>query len=227
MWALHVWCCVTDLSSLTALLEYLATCKIRAQSPSPDDRCQIIYNFVRTYYEPLNYANLIFDRCVATRLCQQTRFIVPVESAGANRVPIVPEDSGSHRHRDYVQRHCDLPVDNGFDPACLDRMEVWTQLFTLLLQGGYVSAPTALMYYDAMKKFFKWAWFSNNDHKAQCAHLLTKVKGFHKRCSSDAHGNRAARNAILLKTGEIDKTGDQLRAICKAFRETSGMPSEN
>ena len=28
-------------------------------------------------------------------LCQQTRFIVPVESAGANRVPIVPEDSGS------------------------------------------------------------------------------------------------------------------------------------
>ena len=25
---------------------------------------------------------------------------MPVESAGANRVPIVPEDSGSHRHRD-------------------------------------------------------------------------------------------------------------------------------
>ena len=119
----------------------------------------------------------------------------------------------------YVQRHCDLPVDNGFDPACLDRMEVWTQLFTLLLQGGYVSAPTALMYYDAMKKFFKWAWFSNNDHKSQCAHLLAKVEGFHKRCSSDAHGNRAARNANLLKTGEIDKTGDHLRAICKAFRD--------
>ena len=99
MWALHVWCCVTDFSSLTALLEYLATCKIRAQSPSPDDRYQIICSFVRTCYELLNYANLIFDRCVATHLCQQTRFIVPVESAGANRVPIVPEDSGSHRHR--------------------------------------------------------------------------------------------------------------------------------
>ena len=99
MWALHVWSCVTDFSSLTALLGYLVTCKIRAHSPSPDGRYQIICNFVRTCYEPLDYANLIFDRCVAARLCQQTRFIVPVESAGANRVPIVPEDSGSHRHR--------------------------------------------------------------------------------------------------------------------------------
>ena len=99
MWALHVWCCVTDFSSLTALLEYLVTCKIRAQLPPPDGRYQIICNFVRTCYEPRDYANLIFDRCVAARLCQQTRFIVPVESAGANRVPIVPEDSGSHRHR--------------------------------------------------------------------------------------------------------------------------------
>ena len=99
MWALHVWFCVTDFSSLTALLGCLVTCKIRAHSPSPDGRYQIIINFVRTCYEPLDYANLIFDRCVAARLCQQTRFIVPVESAGANRVPIVPEDSGSHRHR--------------------------------------------------------------------------------------------------------------------------------
>ena len=87
MWAPHVWCCVTDFSSLTALLEYLITCKIRAQSPSPDGRYQIICNFVRTSYEPLDYTNLIFDRCVATRLCQQTRFIVPEESAGAHRVP--------------------------------------------------------------------------------------------------------------------------------------------
>ena len=100
MWALHVWFCVTDFSSLTALLGYLVTCKIRAHSPSPGGRYQIICNFVRTCYEPLDYANFIFDRCVAARLCQQTRFIVPVESAGANRVPIVPEDSGSHRHRD-------------------------------------------------------------------------------------------------------------------------------
>ena len=99
MWALHVWSCVTDFSSLTALLGYLVTCKTRAHSPSPDGRYQIICNFVRTFYEPLDHANLIFDRCVAARLCQQTRFIVPVESAGANRVPIVPEDSGSHRHR--------------------------------------------------------------------------------------------------------------------------------
>ena len=99
MRALHVWSCVTDFSSLTALLGYLVTCKIRAHSPSPDGRYQIICNFVRTCYEPLAYAKLIFDRCVAARLCQQTRYIVPVESAGANRVPIVPEDSGSHRHR--------------------------------------------------------------------------------------------------------------------------------
>ena len=101
MWALHVWFCVTDFSSLTALLGYLVTCKIRAHSPSPGGRYQIICNFVRTCYEPLDYANFIFDRCVAARLCQQTRFIVPVESAGANRVPIVPEDSGSHRHREF------------------------------------------------------------------------------------------------------------------------------
>ena len=102
MWALHVWSCVTDFSSLTALLGYLVTCKISAHSPSPDGRYQIICNFVRTCYEPLDYANLIFDRCVAARLCQQTRFIVPVESACANRVPIVPEDSGSHRHREIA-----------------------------------------------------------------------------------------------------------------------------
>ena len=104
MWALHVWSCVTDFSSLTALLGYLVTCKISAHSPSPDGRYQIICNFVRTCYEPLDYANLIFDRCVDARLCQQTRFIVPVESACANRVPIVPEDSGSHRHRDVGRR---------------------------------------------------------------------------------------------------------------------------
>ena len=104
MWALHVWSCVTDFSSLTALLGYLVTCKIRAHSPSPDGRYQIICNFVRTCYEPLDYANFIFDRCVAARLCQQTRFIVPVESAGANRVPIVPEDSGSHRHRETFKQ---------------------------------------------------------------------------------------------------------------------------
>ena len=104
MWTLHVWCCVTDFSSLTALLEYLVTCKIRAQLPPPDGRYQIICNFVRTCYKPRDYANLIFDRCVAARLCQQTRFIVPVESAGANRVPIVPEDSGSHRHREDIDQ---------------------------------------------------------------------------------------------------------------------------
>ena len=114
MWALHVWSCVTDFSSLTALLGYLVTCKIRAHSPSPDGRYQIICNFVRTCYEPLDYANFIFDRCVAARLCQQTRFIVPVESAGANRVPIVPEDSGSHRHRALL--HTGKPMNTIFSP---------------------------------------------------------------------------------------------------------------
>ena len=75
MWAPHVWCCVTDCSSLTALLEYLFAYKIED-------------------------AYLIFDRCVVARSYQQTRFIVPVESAGADRVLIVPEDSGSHRLRE-------------------------------------------------------------------------------------------------------------------------------
>ena len=87
MWALHVWFCVTGFSSLTALLGYLVTYKIRAHSPSPDGRYQIICNFVRTFYEPLDYANLIFDRCVAARLCQQTRFIVPVAVRGCQQSP--------------------------------------------------------------------------------------------------------------------------------------------
>ena len=119
----------------------------------------------------------------------------------------------------YVQRHCDLQVDNGFDPACLERMSVWTELFTLLLQGGYVSSATALMYFDAIKKFFKWSWFSNNDHKAAVAHLITKVEGFHTRCSSDSHGNKAARNAILLKAGDSEKSGEELQKISKLFRD--------
>ena len=33
---------------------------------------------------------------------QQNRFIVPAESAGADRVLFVPEDSGSHRHREVT-----------------------------------------------------------------------------------------------------------------------------
>ena len=41
-------------------------------------------NFVKTFPEPLDYAYFIFDRCVIAILCQQTRFIVPVESAGAD-----------------------------------------------------------------------------------------------------------------------------------------------
>ena len=93
MWAPHVWCCVTDFSSLTALLDYLVTNKIKAQSPSPDDKYQIILNSIKTCHEPLDCAyltlHLIFDRCVVPRLCQQIRFIVPVESVGADRVPIV------------------------------------------------------------------------------------------------------------------------------------------
>ena len=102
MWAPHVWCCVTDFSSLTALLDYLVTNEIKAQSPSPDGKYQIIFNFVKIFHEPLDYVYLIFDRCVVGRLCQQTRFIVPVESVGADRVLSVPEDSGSHRHRECI-----------------------------------------------------------------------------------------------------------------------------
>ena len=128
MRALHVWSCVTDFSSLTALLGYLVTCKIRAHSPSPDGRYQIICNFVRTCYEPLAYAKLIFDRCVAARLCQQTRYIVPVESAGANRVPIVPEDSGSHRHRDYRTVFARWAIQPPTDPTDTNTPEPTSQL---------------------------------------------------------------------------------------------------
>ena len=71
-WAPHVWCCVTDFSSLTALLHYLVTYTIRAQSPSPDDKYQFIYNFVNTFPEPLDYTYFIFDRCVIARLCRQS-----------------------------------------------------------------------------------------------------------------------------------------------------------
>ena len=49
---------VSDLSSLTALLEYLLTYKTSAQSPSPDGKYQIIFNFVKTCNESLGYAYL-------------------------------------------------------------------------------------------------------------------------------------------------------------------------
>ena len=97
----HVWCCFTDFSSLTALLDYLVTNKIKTQSLSPDGKYQIIFDFVKTFHKPLDDVYFTFDRCVVARLCQQTRFIMPVESVGADRVLIVPEDSGSHRHREY------------------------------------------------------------------------------------------------------------------------------
>ena len=100
MRAPHVWCCVTDFSSPTALLDYLVTNKVTAQSLSPDGKYQIKFNFDKTFHEPLDYVYFIFVRRLVARLCQQTRFIVPVESVGADRVLIVPEDSGSHRHRD-------------------------------------------------------------------------------------------------------------------------------
>ena len=96
-----MYCCVTDFLSLTALLEYLVTYKVRAQSLSPDGKYQIVLNFVRTFHEPFDCAYCTFERCVVARSYQQTRFIVPVESAGADWVLIVPEDSGSHRHRGW------------------------------------------------------------------------------------------------------------------------------
>ena len=58
MWAPYVWSCVTDFPSLTALLEYLPTYEIRIQSPSPDGKYQIIFNFVKTCHESLEYAYL-------------------------------------------------------------------------------------------------------------------------------------------------------------------------
>ena len=85
MWAPRVWCCVTYFSSLTALLDYLVTNKIKA--PSPDGKYQIIFNFVKTFHEPIDYVYFIFDRCVVARLCQQTRFIVPVESWLCRKAP--------------------------------------------------------------------------------------------------------------------------------------------
>ena len=49
---------VSDLSSLTALLEYLLTYKTSAQSPSPDGKYQMIFNLVKTCHESLGYAYL-------------------------------------------------------------------------------------------------------------------------------------------------------------------------
>ena len=118
MWAPLVWCCVTDFSSLTVLLEYLAAYKIRAQSLSPDGKYLIIFNFVKTCHEPLDFAYRIFDQCVVPRLNQQTRFFVPVESVGANRVPIVPEDSGSHRYRVITSMHSDGTFAN-YEYVCI------------------------------------------------------------------------------------------------------------
>ena len=83
----------------SALLEYLLTYKLRAQSPSPDGKYQIISNFVQTCDESLDYAYL-YSTVVSSPANTKTRCIVPVEAAGADRVPIVPEDSGSHRHRE-------------------------------------------------------------------------------------------------------------------------------
>ena len=95
VWARHVWCCVTDFSSLTALLQYLLTYKTRAQSPSPDGKHQIIFNFVKTCHESLGYANL-FSTVFSYPL--QTHCIVPVESGGADKVLIVPGDFRSTSH---------------------------------------------------------------------------------------------------------------------------------
>ena len=99
MWASHVGWCVTDFSSLIALLEYLVTYKIRAQLLSPDGKYQTIFNFFKICHKSLDCAYLTFDWCAVARSYQQTHFIVPAESAGAHRVLIVPEHSGSHRHR--------------------------------------------------------------------------------------------------------------------------------
>ena len=90
----YVRCCVTIFSSLTALLPYLVTQTIRAQSTSPVE--VDYYNIVETCRGPLEYAYLVFDSSHA-RVYQQSRFIVPIESGGADIVLIVPEDSGSHR----------------------------------------------------------------------------------------------------------------------------------
>ena len=86
----------------------------------------------------------------------------------------------------YVQRQCGLPVDNGFDPACLDKMSVWTELFTLLLQSGCVSPATALLYFDDITKFFKWSEKSSEelrkisktfkDRHVKCRQTIDKYK---------------------------------------------------
>ena len=71
---------------------------------SPDGKYQIIFDLLKICHEPLDCAHLTPDRCVIARSYQLTRFIVPVESAGAHRVLVVPEDSGSHRHRENIKR---------------------------------------------------------------------------------------------------------------------------
>ena len=68
MWAPHVRCCVIEFLSLTALLDYLITNKIKAPSPSPDGKYQIKFNFIKTFHEPVDYVYFILDRCVVARL---------------------------------------------------------------------------------------------------------------------------------------------------------------
>ena len=109
VWARHVWCCVTDFSSLTALLQYLLTYITRAQSPSPDGKYQIIFNFVKTCHESLGYANL-FSTVFSYPL--KTHCIVPVESGGADKVLIVPGDSRSPSHHKPFKLNCLMFADD-------------------------------------------------------------------------------------------------------------------
>ena len=51
---------------------------------------------------------VIIGGTVNCRLYQKTRFIVPVESAGADRVLIVPEGSGSQRHHEQWWQACQI-----------------------------------------------------------------------------------------------------------------------
>ena len=74
------------------------------QYSSPDELCYLLSFNTECVLFWLFSPRHVFSGRHFGALCQQTRFIVPVESAGADRVLIVPEDSGSHRHRGLEQQ---------------------------------------------------------------------------------------------------------------------------
>ena len=99
--------CVTGLRNSKHCSFWYAYPGETRQKSSPDGLCYLLHFDTESVcpfwlFSPRH----VFSGRHFGALCQQTRFIVPVESVGTDRVLIVPEDSGSHRHRDVVALSC-------------------------------------------------------------------------------------------------------------------------